>query len=74
MKKYLFDYSKLLGKIKECSFKQDEFAKKIGLSATSFSYKINNKRSFTQTEIINMVKYLGILETNISEYFFKEKV
>lgn len=74
MKKYIFDYSKLLGKIRECSFTQDECAKLLGLSAQSFNYKINNRRSFTQTEIIKLVNALNIEVCFISEYFFTEKV
>lgn len=74
MKKYNFDYSKLLGKIKECSLNQDDCAKKIGLSAQSFNYKINNKRAFTQPQIKEIVKLLNIKPIEIDEYFFTEKV
>lgn len=74
MKKHTFDYSKLLGRIRELSLTQEECAKKIGVSAQSFNYKLNNKRSFNQVEIKKLVELLELDCTEIKDYFFTEKV
>lgn len=74
MKKHVFDYSKLLGRIRELSLTQEECAKNIGVSAQSFNYKLNNKRSFNQVEIKKLVELLKLDCTEIKDYFFIEKV
>lgn len=69
-----FDYSKLLGRIKEFGFTQEEFASAIGISPTTLSLKLNGKAFFTQKE---MDKACAVLENDKSEvgaYFFTPKV
>ena len=39
-----FDYQKLRGRIKEKLKQENEFARKIGISAASLSYKLNGDR------------------------------
>ena len=68
MKKY--DYSKLLGKIKECGYTQEKLAEKIGISACSLNLTLNNKREFRQDEILEISKALGIRSGEIEIYFF----
>lgn len=38
----------------------EQLAKEIGMTPQSLSYKINNKREFTATEINNVSKALGL--------------
>ena len=57
-----FDYSKLLGKIKENGYTQSEFAAELG------------KGYFRQPETIKMCDMLGIAYKDISLYFFTQKV
>ena len=71
---YEFDYSKLLGTIKEHGMTAGEFAKKIRVNPCTFSQKISSKAFFKQQEIMAAVKLLEIEKNKIGEYFFKEKV
>lgn len=65
-----FEYSKLLGRIKEKYGTQAKFAKAINISERSVSQKLNGKRSWRQDEIIRACEVLNIKEENISTYFF----
>lgn len=69
-----YDYSKLLGKIKEIYSTQKDFAKALGINRCSLNLKVNNKAEFTQTEINKSIRLLGIDETEIPAYFFTEKI
>lgn len=51
---------------------QAQAAKMIGLSPTSFNYKINNRREFKASEIEKLCDLLGI--TDVPYYFFTESV
>ena len=68
VKKY--DYSKLVGRIREKGYTQEEFAKKIGICATSLNLKLNNKRDFWQGEILKTCEVLSIPAEDIPDYFF----
>ena len=65
-----FDYSKLLGRIKEKGLTQNELAVKIGRDKSSLSAKLNGKSAFTTVEIDNICKVLDISNGEIVEYFF----
>lgn len=69
----MFDYSKLKGKIKEVCDTREEFCKRTGISKTSLSLKLNNKREFTQREMIKICMVLSLEIADIKEYFFCEK-
>lgn len=69
-----FDYAKLKGRIKEKYGTQENFAKAIGLTPTTFSFKINGKAKWTQDEIVKAVELLEISRDEITEYFFNYKV
>ena len=65
-----YDYSKLLGKIKEelgCNY---NLAVKLKLSERTLSLKLNNKVDFRQNEINQICEILHINEKNIGDYFF----
>ena len=49
-----------------------EFASLLGISATSFSYKLHNKRNFTVNEIIRICELLNIQDKDA--YFFVQNV
>lgn len=68
------DYSKLLGRIKECGMTQEDLASVIGVSATTLSFKLNNKAFFKQTEIKKICEVLEISKEHIGEYFFALEV
>jgi len=69
-----FDYSKLLGRIKECGYTQEELAEEIGITKTTMSLKLNNKACFTQPEIEKIRKVLRIARDEVGLYFFTLKV
>ena len=68
-----YDYSKLRGKIVEVFGNQDNFAKAIGLSDRSVTFKLNNQRDFKQTDIETIIKVLGIGREDIILYFYTPK-
>ena len=70
----VFDYSRLLGKIKEKCNTQDVFAKRMEISRTSLSKRLNNLIDFTSDEMIRACKILDISFTDIPLYFFTLKV
>lgn len=70
----IFDYSKLIGKIKEQFKNRQEFCKLISLSNNSLSKKLNNKVPFTSSEIYKIVEVLGIDISEIHIYFYTLKV
>jgi DNA-binding XRE family transcriptional regulator len=69
-----FDYSKLLGKIRECGFTQETLAKHIGIAESSMCLKLNNKAKWNQIEISFICEALGIASEEIGAYFFIPKV
>ena len=70
----VFDYSKLLGRIKEKGLTQESLAKNIGITPGSMSEKLNNKANFKQKEIFAICRELDISVGEIGEYFFALKV
>lgn len=69
-----FNYAKLKGRIKEKYGNQEVFAKAIGLTPTTLSFKINGKAKWKQDEIVKAAKLLEISQDEIVEYFFNYKV
>lgn len=69
-----FDYNKLRGKIVEKFGSQGEFARAMGWSEKTLSNKINGKIPWKQTDICSAIKLLGLIESDIQEYFFTIKV
>ena len=69
-----FDYSKLLGKIKEKGFTQEEFAKCIGMAPSTFTLRLSCGGYFRQPEIVESCDVLEIAYKDIPVYFFTSKV
>jgi len=65
-----FKYDKLKGRIKEKYGTQENFAKAIGKTQTTTSFKINGKRLWNQGEIIKAIELLDLSKDDIVEYFF----
>lgn len=61
---------KLKGRIIEKGYTITTLSKEIGISYTSLSYKINNKREFNQREITSICNLLDIKDSERSSYFF----
>ncbi len=69
-----FDYSKLLGRIKEFGYTQESLARETGMTKVTMNLKLNNKAFFTQPEIERIRKILRITHDEIGAYFFTPKV
>lgn len=69
-----FDYSKLLGRIKEYGYTQESLAAEIKISKATMSLKLNNKAAFSQGEISAICTILKIASSEIGVYFFTKKV
>ena len=66
----LYNYSKLLGRIKECGYTQEKLALEIGRDKSSISAKLNGRSSFTTKEIDSICRALDISNSEIVDYFF----
>ena len=65
-----FNHSKLLGRMKECGFTQEQLAKAIGISRFTLNAKLNNKFNFDAEEMLAIAKALNIPLSEFAEYFF----
>lgn len=74
MKRYIFDYRKLKGRIKEIFGSQKKFAEAMGISTATLSNKLSNKVFFTQKEIQEAAVLLELSSGSISTYFFTVKL
>ena len=74
MTKIIYNYNKLLGRIKEQRLTQSELAKNTGISEVSLNLKLNNKSSFKQSEITRICDVLSIPLDKITTYFFTKNL
>ncbi|MBE5813147.1 MAG: DUF739 family protein [Clostridiales bacterium] len=62
--------SVLKGLLREREINYAVFAKEIGMSASSFSHKLNGKATFTCEEVDRIISKLSIDKCDIPVYFF----
>ena len=67
-----FNYSKLLGLLKEKGMTQEDLAVIIGRTTATLNLKINGKASFTIDEMDKIRESLGIAKKDIGKYFFSK--
>jgi transcriptional regulator with XRE-family HTH domain len=65
-----FNYSKLLGRIREFGMTQAQVAVLIGITPATLSTKLNNKSCFTSDEIDAISNLLQISVEEIGGYFY----
>lgn len=70
---YKYNYSKLLGKIKEIYDTQEKFALALGIGRVSLSQRLNGKLEFSQNEILKSCELLNIKKKDIPLFFFAEE-
>lgn len=70
----MYDYSKLVGRIKEKFNCNVNFAIKMGFSERTLSLKLNNKMDFRQNEIEKACALLEIPISKVYDYFFTKIV
>lgn len=69
-----FNYEKLRGRIREKMRSDTVFAKRLGISKTSLSLRLNNQIHFSQRDIYKSMRILQISPEELGVYFFdKEK-
>lgn len=68
-----YNYSKLLGKIKEIYDTQEKFSQALGIGRVSLSQRLNGKLEFSQNEILRASELLNIRKKDIPLYFFTEE-
>lgn len=67
-----FDYSKLLGAMREKGVTQADVAKIAGMSETSLRSKLKNRTEFRDREILLIKSFLDL--PNYEDYFFVPKL
>ena len=72
--KFIFNHSKLRGRIKEKLGSEKKFSELLGLSANTITLKLNGERYFTQPEIKKITDSLEISPEEIPSYFFTQEV
>lgn len=65
-----YDYSKLLGRLREKGFTQSELAAKIGLSECTLNKKLKSKSEFKQSEMRSIMNLMDVELDEVSSYFF----
>lgn len=70
----IYNYAKLIGRMRECGETQRSIAKKIGICECSINLSLNNKRNFRQDEISKICNVLNVDSSQIEEYFFTQKL
>ena len=66
----MFNYSKLLGRMKELGYTQGKLANAIGVNESTLNAKLNNKGYFSNYLIDKICEVLDISKTEIGSYFY----
>lgn len=67
---FTYDYSKLRGRMAEFGYTNKAIASAVGITAATFSIKLNNRGEFSQGEIRKIADILKISCDEIGIYFF----
>ena len=65
-----YNYSKLLGRMREYHYTQETLAKAIGINESTLNGKLNNKSYFRPIEIDAMCELLNISNAEIGAFFY----
>ena len=65
-----FDYSKLLGRMRERGFTQETLAKAIGINESTLNSKLKNRTFFNARDIDRISEVLDIPNSEIGTYFY----
>lgn len=66
----MYNYSKLLGRIKEKGYTQESFARKMCINPSTLSQKLKGKSEFTQKQMKKSSEILDFKLSEIVDYFF----
>lgn len=70
---YDYNYNKLKYYISERVGTQKMMAEALGMTYSTFSKKISNKRQFSQNEIVDVINVLNLTDEEIRECFFTKR-
>lgn len=70
MERKVYDYSKLLGKMREKHITQEQLAKSIGIAESTMNIKLKSRGQFSQDEMVSILNILNVPLEYISNYFF----
>lgn len=68
MASVVYDYSRLLGRIKEKGYTQETLASVMHVNPSTLNRKLKNKCEFTQSEIRHLCQLLEV--EDVAGYFF----
>ena len=68
----MFNYSKLLGRMREMGYTQEKLARAIGLNESTLNAKLNNKGYFNSFHIDKICEVLDISKNDIGVYFYSK--
>ena len=66
----MFNYSKLLGRMRELGYTQEKLARAIGINESTLNAKLNNKGYFSNELIDKICEVLDISIAEIGSYFY----
>ena len=67
-----YNYSKLLGIMRENAVTQGDLARKIGISEVSLNKKLRNKSQFKQEEMESILSAFGMTKHDVATIFFNQ--
>lgn len=66
----IYNYKKLMGRMKELGYTQETLSKAVGICETTLNLSLNNKRNFKQNEMVKICEFLHIPKSRLAEFFF----
>ena len=66
----MYNYSKLLGLMREKNITQENLAEYVGMSEVTLNKKLNNNSQFKQSEMVSILNVLALPITDIVTIFF----
>ncbi len=66
----MIPYGKLRGRIIETFGRYNEFARAMGMSCASLTMRLHGKTQWKQADILKACDLLGILKSEVCDYFF----
>ncbi len=70
----MFDYSHLLGKMREKNLTQEELSNAASIGVVTLNKSLHHNRPFKQDEMANILRVLGVPLSMIDYYFFDKKL
>lgn len=70
----MYNYSKLLGLMREKGITQEELAKQIGISSTTLNKRLKNNSQFQQDEMKKILSTLGLTIEDVVPIFYTQQL